>query len=283
MLGVTRYPDAWPGLAKLDALAKAAAATGGELHPGAAHGDLPGRSQPRRRRPVRLPAVRRLRDRVQPRREEHRGDELPAARGARTAHSVHRGRGAYRLPSPAGGWIVTFTAGRLGSGPSMFVRAAGRRARRGRARLHRDPVPIAGGRPAGVALGSGTDSAATATRWPTRTTATTRYGASASAAARLTRRHRSAPPSPACCTSAPTTATAAADRGRRGARRAAARYPAWPRSAGAGLADGSFDVLRRLARRMRAGPADVFDAGRQNGPAHPDVPAGRGRAGRWHA
>ncbi|GAA4699490.1 cholesterol oxidase [Phytohabitans rumicis] len=123
MLGVTAYPDGWPGLAKLDALAKAAAAAGGEM--------------------TRAPVAVSFRDGP-----NHVGVDQSACRlcgdcvtgcnhGAKNtvatnylplavAHGAHvfcEAEARTVLPSPVGGWIVAFRAPGDGSGPSMFVRA----------------------------------------------------------------------------------------------------------------------------------------------------------------
>ena len=124
MLGVNPYPDGWPDLAKLDALAKVGAAIGGEVH--RAPLAVSFRAGPNEVG-VDQPACRLCGDCVTG--CNHGAKNTVAMNYLPLA--VRHGAQIFTeaevrtvLPSPAGGWIVTFTAHALGAaGPSLFVRA----------------------------------------------------------------------------------------------------------------------------------------------------------------
>ena len=90
MLSPTPYPATFPPLAKMEALRSAA--DGPHLVPDAHQRHLPRRAQRGRRAPGGVHRVRRLRDRVQLRRQEHPPHELPARRRGPRRARLHRGR-----------------------------------------------------------------------------------------------------------------------------------------------------------------------------------------------
>ena len=145
------------------------------LLPAADQRQLRGRRQPRRRVPAGLPPLRRLRQRLQLRGQEHADHELPARRPEPRRGDLHA---RAREPRRAAGRALARALPARRLRPGRLRRAAAprgrrrRRARRGRPRLDRDPAPLARARPAALRRGSASASAATATSSPSATTST---------------------------------------------------------------------------------------------------------------
>ena len=94
MLKPTPYPDTFPGASQDGRAGEIGAIPGTEVLPDAHQCDVRGQDQPRGRTAEHLHHVRRLRDRLQLRRQEHHPDELSARRPELRRGDLHRGFGA---------------------------------------------------------------------------------------------------------------------------------------------------------------------------------------------
>ena len=185
MLRPASYPDDFPQLEKL------VRARGGGRQPRRAVLPAPdqrqlraGRHQPRRRLPAGLQAVRRLRQRLQLRRQEHADHELPPRRPESRRGDLHADQGAPRRAARR----TLARALRAGRRRARRLRRAGdvrrrrhRRDRGGRARLDGDPAALARDAACRCRARSAPASAATATSSRSATTPTVPSTGSASA------------------------------------------------------------------------------------------------------